>query len=179
MDLSTPHNAAVCPSCERFIGPADVCPYCEADANKPPIIRRLRWAALFLALIGLTFLYGMARQREVPLIRIGDITPMMNFGAVRVAGTVKNNAYTKKKGEAVDFFSFYLHDGTGELQIMVSREVARGLIADGHVPQRGERVELAGTLSVSGDGKARLRALRLIVGEQEMSNIEHSTPKSQ
>lgn len=156
-------SSAVCPSCERFIGPADVCPYCEAEADKPAIVRRLRVAALLLAVVGLTFLYLMARNADTPVVRIGDVTPMMNFAGVRIAGTIKNNVYIKRQGEEIDYLSFYVDDGTGELQVQVSRETARELAAGNRLPEKGDRVDVAGTLNVSGEGKIRLRTLRLDV----------------
>ena len=154
--MKTP-NSAMCPSCERFIGPADVCPYCDADSAKPLMIRRLRYAALALALIGLAFLYLAARRRETPLIRIGDITPMMSFAGVRVAGTVGNAAYVKRTGNAVEYLAFHINDGTGDLQVGASGDMARRLVEENRVPGKGDGVELTGTLSVSGDGKIRLR----------------------
>jgi len=177
VDVKT-NNAAVCPSCERFIGPADVCPYCEADSDKPPIIRRLRVAALLLAVVGLVFLYLMARNSDLPAVRIADMTPMMNFASVRINGTVESKVYIKRKGEEIDYLSFYVNDGTGELQVQVSRETARELAATDRIPEKGDRVAVAGTLNVSGEGKIRLRALRIDVGAPETPGVQHSTRES-
>ena len=166
MDV-TVNNAAVCPSCERFIGPAAVCPYCETDADKPPILRRLRLAAFLLAVVGLAFLYVMARQTESTMIRIGDVTPMMNFATVRIAGTVKNKPYVKRNGNESAYLTFYVADGTGDLQVSASREMAQQLVDEKRVPAKGARVEATGTLNVSGDGRVRLRATRLNVAKED------------
>lgn len=135
--------------------------------------------ALLLGGLGLACLYLMARQTGTPVIRISQITPMMNFASVRVAGIVKNNPYIKRKGEDVEYLAFTVSDGTGDLQVSVSREMARKLVEEKRVPGKGDEVELAGSLSVSGDGRIRLRASRLISAERGISNIEYSTPKAQ
>jgi lysyl-tRNA synthetase class II len=112
-------------------------------------------------MVGLVFLYLMVRNREVPLLPIGTVTPMMNFAGVRIAGTVENSPYIKRKGNDVEFLSFYVNDGTGELQITVSKEKARKWVEEKRIPGKGDRVELGGTLNVSSDGKIRLRASRI------------------
>lgn len=66
----------MCPSCERFIGPVDACPYCGADSVRSPAMRFLRRGTLALGMAGLFFLYLHARGRQPPGVRIGDITPL-------------------------------------------------------------------------------------------------------
>ena len=76
---------------------------------------------------------------------------------VRVAGTVKNNPYIKRKGDAVEYLSFYLTDGSGDLQVSASAGMAQKLVQENRVPGKGDEVELTGTLNVSDEGKVRLR----------------------
>jgi hypothetical protein len=147
----------LCPSCERFIGPADECPYCNADSARAPALRVLRYAALALAVPGLFFLYLMARGTDVPLVRIGDVNPLMNFAYVRVAGAVERDAYVGKDGDTVDYVSFLVSDGTGKLRVAAYDDVARGLARESRLPRAGDRVESAGSLSVAADGRTRLR----------------------
>lgn len=150
-------QSAICPSCERFIGPATTCPYCDADSRHAPFLRRLRYAALLLAILGLAALYLMARQQAVPAVEIRAITPMMNFAFVRITGTVVREPYVSHEGDRVDYASFLISDETGDLRVAAYREVARALVDGGRLPAKGDRVDVSGVLNVSGDGQVRLR----------------------
>lgn len=149
-------SAYLCPSCERFIGPADVCPYCGTDSAKSPVLRVLRYAALLLGVAGLAFLYLMVTHRDLPVIKVGEITPMMNFAYVRLAGVVERDAYVVRKKGKVDYISFSLDDGSGQLRVAAYRDIAQALAEKGLVPERGAFVDVTGSLSVSADGRAKL-----------------------
>jgi hypothetical protein len=155
--MSSPIDSASCPSCERFIGPADVCPYCEADSARPPILRRLRLASLLLATIGLVCLYLMSQVKEVPDLHVGEVTPMMNFATARFAGTVARPPYVRKQGNRTDYVALSLDDGTGEIRVMLSGTAAAALVERGRLPARGDEIEVTGTLNVWGDGASRLK----------------------
>jgi len=146
----------ICPSCDRFIGTRTVCPYCDADSAKTPLMRYLRTAALCLAVVGLGLLYLMSTRREIPLTPIADITPTMNFAYIRIAGTVARAPYVSGKQGALDYLSFAVDDGTGELRVAAYREAARALEAQGRVPRRGASVDVAGSLRVPADGRRKL-----------------------
>jgi hypothetical protein len=148
---------ALCPSCERFIGPADVCPYCGADSARRPLLRHLRWAALFLAIAGVAGLTAVAARREAPAVVIGEISPAMNFAYVRVAGKVVSEPRVLREGGEVDYVSLILSDGTGQLRVQADGAVALALARKGGIPRKWTRVEAAGTLNVSRDGSPRLR----------------------
>jgi hypothetical protein len=145
-----------CPSCERFIGPADACPYCGTDSAKSPLLRGLRWAALLLAVLGVLFLYLMSVRRELPRVRIGDLAPAMNFARVRVAGTVERDPYVARVGGRADYLSFMLTDGSGSLRVAAYRDKAREIVDGGRVPARGSAVEVSGYVQVRSDGSYRL-----------------------
>ena len=149
-------GSAICPSCERWIGTADVCPYCQADSAKLPMLRVLRYGALLLAVAGLGALYVAARYRELPVIRIDEITPLMNYAYVRVAGTVERNAYVARRNGQVSYLSFSVNDGTGPLRVAAYRDVAEALAGRNMVPAAGMRVDAAGSLSVQAGGNVRL-----------------------
>jgi hypothetical protein len=51
-----------------------------------PLSHWFRYVALVLGTLGLGFLYLTALHREIPVVKIGGIKPMMNFATVRVAG---------------------------------------------------------------------------------------------
>ena len=148
---------AACPSCERYIGPVGRCPYCGSDANRPRAMRALRAAALTLAGVGLLFLYLMVTHREVPLVKIGNITPVMNYATVRVAGTVARTPYISRRDGKIDYLSFQLDDRTGSVRVSAEGETADALHSDGRTPGRGQHLEITGRLNVRADGRCRLR----------------------
>lgn len=150
-------TGALCPSCERFIGPADACPYCGADSARRPLLRHLRHAALALAVAGLAGLLAVAARSEPPAVKIGEITPTMNFAYVRVTGSILSEPKVLRDGNNVDFISLTLGDGTGQLRLLADGPVALALSLSPGVPAKGTRIEAAGTLSVSSEGQPRLR----------------------
>jgi len=158
--MNTPTvTAAHCPVCQRYIGPAGECPYCGENAERPPALRLLRIAALLLTAAGLLFLYLMARAAEAPATAIGSITPRMNYGIVRVAGTIVRRPYVSRRGDRVDYLSFLLDDGTGALRVQASDEVAAAIAARPVGPARNRRAEVTGKLRITGDGQCKLRIL--------------------
>jgi len=86
---SAAHAAAhgiVCPSCGRFVGAFDRCPYCGTGVAKRIPLRVVRLGALGVALSGMVCLHLMAVHRETPTIGIADITPAMNYAFRSVVG---------------------------------------------------------------------------------------------
>ena len=151
MPSSTPLQ---CPSCERHVGPARRCPYCNATIPVAPLMRIIRVAAILLATAGLLLLYIAAKHHEPPLILIGSITPVMNFAHVRVSGTVSKRPYKSRDGSSI---SFTIADDSGDLRVYAYRNVAKALLQDNaSLPAAGDRVELKGSLSISAEGTPKL-----------------------
>ena len=123
------------------------------QVKRPLKIRVLRYASLVLAVAGLILLYLFSVNRDIPFVRIGDITPTMNFAYVRLDGEVTRDAYVFQSGGIV----FDMKDGSGEITVMGGRAQAQALEAAGKLPQRGDRIEVAGSLSVSADQEPKLR----------------------
>lgn len=128
-------------------------PVCGSQVKRPLRIRVLQYASLVLAVAGLVLLYLFSLNRDVPLVRIGDITPVMNFATVRISGEVTRDAYIFESGGIV----FNIKDGSGEIAVMGGRAQADALEAAGKLPRRGDQVEVAGSLSVSADQEVKLR----------------------
>lgn len=162
---------AFCPSCERFIGPVDVCPYCDCDSARKPVFKFMIHGSVLLAILGLFFLHLMAVHSEVPVIRISEITPMMNFGLVRIKGVVEKDAFIRKKKGQADSVSFPVNDGTGQLRVVAYDQVARKLVNADLVPKGKASVELTGSLNVSADGNSRL-VLRSVDELRVMGNVK-------
>jgi hypothetical protein len=147
---------AYCPSCERFIGPLDVCPYCDCDSARNPVFRVLRYGAVLLALSGVALLHLMATHGEVPLVRIVEIGPMMNFGLVRINGEVEKDAFIGKSNGRIESLSFLVDDGSGCLRVVAYGQIARQLVEESLVPQRRSSVDVTGNVTVSADGNTKL-----------------------
>jgi len=150
-------NGGMCPSCERYIGPVSRCPYCDADAARPGSLRSLRIAAVVLAGAGLFFLYLMVCHRDMPLTEIGTITPLMNYATVHLSGRVGSRPYVSRQRGRVDYLSFLLDDGTGSMRVSADGRVARALVKDALIPERGRNVDVTGKINARADGKRYLR----------------------
>lgn len=134
-------------------GGDDNYPVYGQQVKRPLKIRILQYASLVLAVAGLFLLYLFSVNLDVPLVRIADITPTMNFAYVRMAGEVTRDAYVFESGGVV----FDMKDGSGEITVMGGRAQAQSLEAAGKLPRRGDRIEVAGGLCVSADQDAKLR----------------------
>lgn len=106
-----------------------------------------------MALLGISVLGLMSKCRELPLVHAGRITPMMNYARVRVAGHVLRNAFVGRDGDTVDYISFYINDGTGEIRISAYDDTAKNMMETGLLPGKGDFVETDGLLRVA-KGKA-------------------------
>ena len=166
-------GAEFCPSCERFIGPAEVCPYCDADSARNPLLGTLRRGALLLAVVGLTFLFLSARPDVIPLIKISGITPMMNFAVVRVKGAVEKDAHVGRTKGRVDAVSFALNDGSGSIRVAAYGVTASNLVERKKGLLRDVVVDVTGILNVQADGNTRLvmrSAEEMRLGDPESLN---------
>lgn len=123
------------------------------QVKRPLRVRVLQVASLILALAGLVLLYLYSVNRDIPTVRVADVTPTMNFAYVQIDGEVTRDAYVFKSGGVV----FNLHDGSGEIAVMGGRAQAEALEDAGKLPRRGDRVRVAGSLSVSADQEVKLR----------------------
>jgi RecJ-like exonuclease len=128
-------------------------PVCGPQVKRPLRVRVLRYASLVLAVAGLILLYLYSINRGIPVIQVADITPTMNFAYVRIIGDVTRDAYLFKSGG----FVFNLKDDSGEIAVMGGRAQADALEAAGKLPRRGDRVDVAGSLSVGADQEVKLR----------------------
>ncbi len=124
----------ICPSCGRFVGIHEKCPYCGAAVKKRMTVRFFRYGAVVVAVVGLILLYFAVRVIEIPTIKVKDITETMNWAYVRICGTLTQDAKCYTVGEKktvkgtitnVRTFSggkgrtFTISDGTGTIDVLV------------------------------------------------------------
>ena len=140
-----------CPSCGRYVGPYFSCPYCGASINKRLSLRFLKYASIVLAVVGLVYLYWIAKNIQAPLVKIAAVRKTMNFALVRVKGNVEGMPYYNSDTRS---FSFKLDDGTGKIWVSCYSNVAKELFEKGLIPLPGYRVEVEGPLSVKKDSLA-------------------------
>ena len=136
------------------------CPYCGCDSLTPLFLKRMRLGAVALAGIGFLFLCLMSYSRELPLVTAGRVNPMMNSARVRVAGVVESRAYVSKKDGVVDYLSFYVNDGTGSMRVSAYSDIACALTNEGKLPEKGDNVEVSGSLRIVFGKPATLRLER-------------------
>lgn len=142
-----------CPACGRFVGAVGKCPYCGAKVAKRMSLTATRWAAVLLATVGLFLLYLMARYREVPVVELGKIEPTMNFGQIRVVGTVATDAKPFRSGRGM---SFNVNDGTGQMVVFTTERQMNEMAEKGLTPRAGDKIEFNAQLNLS-DDKSNLK----------------------
>ncbi|HKL22816.1 MAG TPA: hypothetical protein VJ904_13495, partial [Tichowtungia sp.] len=150
-------------------------PVYGSQVRRPIHVRVLRIASVVLAVAGLILLYLYSVNRDIPLVRVDSITPTMNFAYVRIAGEVTRDAYIFQSGGVV----FNVDDGSGEIAVMGGRSQAETLDDEGRLPRRGDRVEVAGSLSVNAEREIRLRmqsAEQLVLQRTRAPSAAPGTP---
>jgi DNA/RNA endonuclease YhcR with UshA esterase domain len=157
-----------CPSCGRFTGPYQACPYCGARLRGRTSLRVLKVAALVLAVAGLGGLWLASTRVQPPLIQIGQLGGMLNMAYVRVEGLVTEGPDYDPQAEGL---SFTLNDDSGELRISAYRTDARDLIAMGRIPAVGDRVSVAGNVRIREDFTA------LYINAPELLQIARPEPE--
>ena len=153
----TQSNEMNCPSCGRFVGTVTKCPYCGAKVEKRISLMATRWAAVLLATIGLFLLWWMAVKREIPVVKLDEVQPTMNFAQIRIEGTVKSDARPFRTGMGM---SFNVSDDTGAIIVFVSKKQMDEMNAQNLAPKVGDSVSFVGALNVS-DDQMSMRLLSL------------------
>jgi DNA/RNA endonuclease YhcR with UshA esterase domain len=147
MSVASP-NGAICPSCGRFVGPLEQCPYCGASVRKRLPLRYLRFGSVALAIIGLAALLYAASGSATPKVTVAGIAATMNYAYIRLEGQVTRGPVYDPASQELHF---YLADPTGEIMVSSFRAVTRQLLAQNKVPVAGDHAALEGTVRVRED----------------------------
>lgn len=157
-----------CPSCGRFVGAKNKCPYCGARVTKRMSLVAIRWAAVLLATVGMGCLWMMARYKTLPVVKIGDLQPTMNFAQIKIEGAADSDARTFRNGG----MGFHISDGTGSLMVFISQKQAAELKRLGRIPRAGDKVVMCGTVSLSDkDASIRLQSAEGLVLERAPAKL--------
>lgn len=134
----------LCPSCGKFVGAYEKCPYCGTGLTKRMSIRFFKRCALVLAFGGLFLLWFTATKMQPPHIHVSDINARYNNAVVELQGKVTGAPRMKGK----DDVSFMLDDGTGEIKVQSfrGREEMRRL---GNLPYAGDQVTVVGAVQTT------------------------------
>ncbi len=140
--------SAHCPSCGRFVGPYEKCPYCGAQLQGRIPLRTVKVVAILLAICGLLGLWWWGRHTPIPILKVAASQGTMNMAYVKFKGeVVRSPTYDAEH----KYLGFWLDDGTGEVYISVYRDVTQALLTENHIPMLGDEIEIAGTLRVRED----------------------------
>jgi len=133
----------LCPSCGKFVGAYEKCPYCGTELKKRMSIIFFKRAALVLAIGGLALLWFTATKIKIPIVRIGNINARMNNAVVEVRGKVVKVSMTGRDG--VDFD---VDDGSEQVKAKAFRGLSK-MRALGNVPQVGDEVSVVGSIQMT------------------------------
>lgn len=133
----------MCPSCGKFVGAYEKCPYCGTELKKRISIVFFKRSAIVVALGGLFLLWLTATHLKPTLIKINEITPFYNNAVVEVEGKVISTKMKKK-----DDISFLLDDGTAELKCQAFRGREK-MKSTGNLPHAGDTVSVIGQINIT------------------------------
>lgn len=150
---STPPGS--CPACGRYTGPALACPYCEVELPNRHTLQLLRWTSLVFASAGLIILLVIARQHPLPITPVSHITPARTE-RTRVRGITVTTPRIISQGGIPRFVSFDLDDGSGRITIAATRQIARTLVAENKLPDKGATIDVTGNPSLDRNRQLRL-----------------------
>lgn len=165
--MPPPSSQGKCPACDRFIGPAATCPFCDVDIPQSRSLQFTKTAAWLLALVGTLMLWVAATHYNPEHITIKDISPAMNFANINIQGTITKPPRVARNQKSL---SFTLSDPSGEIRIVCLDQAAQVLIADltnSLAPHKDIRVY--GSLSIKA-GKDPVLFVK------NPDNIQHITP---
>lgn len=136
-------EGTLCPSCGKFVGAYEKCPYCGTELKKRMSIIFFKRAALVLAIGGLALLWFTATMIKIPIVRIGNINALMNNAVVEVRGKIVKVSMTGRDGVAFD-----VDDGSEQVRAQAFRGLSK-MRALGNVPQVGDEVSVVGSIQVT------------------------------
>jgi tRNA(Ile2) C34 agmatinyltransferase TiaS len=136
-------EGTLCPSCGKFVGAYEKCPYCGTELKKRMSIIFFKRAALVLAIGGLALLWFTATMIKIPVVRIGNINARMNNAVVEVQGKVMKVSMTGRDGVAFD-----VDDGSEQVRAQAFRGLSK-MRALGNVPQVGDEVSVVGSIQIT------------------------------
>ena len=137
---------ASCPSCGRFVGPYEKCPYCQADLKKRLSLKLVKRIAVIGSVVGLIMLWYASKIKEIPQIQISSITERMNNALVKITGTVVSG----RTDESKNSIRLIIEDGTGKITLNGFNALKdfKNYFGE-NLPQEGDEICVAGQLNIN------------------------------
>lgn len=147
-----------CPSCGRFIGVYERCPYCLALTPKRLSIRVFKVISVLTSTVGLLILLFYAQTIQTPEVKIADLGPLSNFAHVRLVGEVERSYGIHKQWKSLAF-TLSQPGKDGELmtiRVSAYAKVAKEIEERNLVPADGDLVSVEGTVRFQKDSPSLL-----------------------
>ncbi len=140
---------AQCPVCQRYTGPAKMCPYCETPLPQPWLHKKLLRGTWLVAILGLCLLILAARLHPPQTLPIADITPTMQFAQLYFEGQITHKPRVSRNHTSA---STNLDDGSGQILRMVFLDEALTALLDNtEAFQAGTHLHVSGGLRIRAD----------------------------
>ena len=113
--------------------------------------------ALLVALLGIALLALRWWPHSLPLSKLGELRPAMDFTLIRIAGHATGDARVFREAGQLRSVRFTVVDGTGSLSVSAENEQAKQLALFDRIPRAGDSLEVVGRLSMGADEPPTLR----------------------
>lgn len=143
----------LCPSCGKFVGAYERCPYCQADLDNRFPLKIARRVAVIGSILGLILLYFASVNKRVETISVASIEANHNMALVKLKGKVAD----VKTNDQKNSINITLDDGTGRIKLSgfdkldkFKRYFADATKSDGKgLPGAGDILEVKGNLNIT------------------------------
>ncbi len=139
-DLS---EETLCPSCGRFVGAYEKCPYCGAALHKRMSLLIWKRIAVGGTILGLLVMWFAATQMTPSLIQIGEIQETYNNAQVTIRGTVVDRRLDSERGS----IQLTVADESGSIGARSFSALPK-FRELGNVPKVGDEIETVGTIQI-------------------------------
>ena len=133
----------LCPSCGRFVGAYEKCPYCGAELKKRMSLILWKRIAVFGTLLGLGIIWFAATRMNPTEIQIGEIGETYNNAQVTIQGVVISRRLDEDKGS----ISLVIADKSGSIQARSFSALPK-FKELGNIPEVGDLISTVGTIGV-------------------------------
>jgi hypothetical protein len=136
----------ICPSCGRFAGAYETCPYCHASIKTRMSLKIIKRLAVAGSLVGLLLLYLGVQYKQIPKVQIGALDLRYNMAIAQFEGTVTDIKIDEQKNS----FRIWLDDGTGQAVLSGFNKYTKFKDSLGdRFPQIGDTVSASGNISMN------------------------------
>ncbi|MFZ2955318.1 MAG: hypothetical protein WA705_00280 [Candidatus Ozemobacteraceae bacterium] len=147
-----------CPSCGRFVGISERCPYCRALTRKRLSIRVFKVIAVLTSTIGLAILLFFAQTIKTPEVKINQLGPLSNFAHVRIIGTVDRSYGVHPQWKSLSF-TVQQPDSMGEpctIRVFAYAKTVVEIEKSNKVPMDGDQISVDGQVRFQKDSPSLL-----------------------